>query len=196
MIAVNPPSTSRYRERHSTSREVRPGDALVLAELARTDAQNHRPVAGDTDLAEAVKVLGCAHQSLIWTRRRQASQLRSTLREFYPAALDAFDDLASGDALAVLAIAPTPARGRALFRSKIARSLQDWGGSWARGCSRVRGRPDRFHDTKSRKNYAGTSPITRASGKHRVVGILDGCLTHNMQYDEHTAWSHRSAAAA
>ena len=127
-----------------------------------------------------MKVLGCAHQSLIWTRRRQASQLWSTLREFYPAALDAFDDLASGDALAVLAIAPTPARGRALFRSKIARSLQDWGGSWARGCSRVRGRPDRFHDTKSRKNYAGTSPITRASGRHRVVGILDGCLTHNM----------------
>ncbi len=29
--------------------------------------------------------------------------------------------------------------------------------------------PNRFDDTKSRKNYAGTSPITRASGKHRVV---------------------------
>jgi hypothetical protein len=143
-----------------------------------------------------VKVLGCAHQSLIWTRRRQASQLRSTLREFYPAALDAFDDLASGDALAVLAIAPTPARGgRCSGRRSRApcRTGEDPGRAGAR---RVRGRPDRFHDTKSRKNYAGTSPITRASGRHRVVGILDGCLTHNMQYDEHTAWSHRSAAAA
>ena len=29
--------------------------------------------------------------------------------------------------------------------------------------------PNRYADTKSRKNYAGTSPITRASGKHRVV---------------------------
>jgi hypothetical protein len=29
--------------------------------------------------------------------------------------------------------------------------------------------PNRYADTKSRKNYAGTSPITRASGKHHVV---------------------------
>lgn len=29
--------------------------------------------------------------------------------------------------------------------------------------------PNRFTDAKSRKNYASTSPITRASGKHRVV---------------------------
>ena len=47
-----------------------------------------------------------------WMRGRQANLLRSTLREFYPAALDAFDELTSRDALAVLAIAPTPAAGR------------------------------------------------------------------------------------
>ena len=29
--------------------------------------------------------------------------------------------------------------------------------------------PDRFADAKSRKNYAGTSPITRASGSRRTV---------------------------
>ena len=29
--------------------------------------------------------------------------------------------------------------------------------------------PNRYADAKSRKNYAGTSPITRASGKHHVV---------------------------
>lgn len=56
----------------------------MLAELARTDAHNHRPIAGDSKLAEALKVLARAHQSLIWTRQRQANQLRSTLREFYP----------------------------------------------------------------------------------------------------------------
>ena len=85
VLAVNPMSTSRYRERHSTSgAKSDPGDAKVLAELARTDGHNHRPVAGDSDLAEAVKVLARAHQSLIWTRQRQINQLRSTLREFYP----------------------------------------------------------------------------------------------------------------
>ena len=29
--------------------------------------------------------------------------------------------------------------------------------------------PDRYADAKARKNYAGTAPITRASGKSRVV---------------------------
>ena len=29
--------------------------------------------------------------------------------------------------------------------------------------------PDRYLDAKSRRNYAGTSPVTRASGKKRVV---------------------------
>ena len=128
VLAVNPMSTSRYRERHSTSgAKSDPGDAKVLADLARTDAHNHRPVAGDSELGEAVKVLARAHQSMIWTRQRQTNQLRSTLREFYPAALDAFDELAGRDALAVLAIAPTPTAGRQLSRSKIAAALRRGG---------------------------------------------------------------------
>ena len=50
---------------------------------------------------------------MIWSRGRQTNLLRSTLREFYPAALVAFDDLASPDALEVLRVAPTPSSGRA-----------------------------------------------------------------------------------
>ena len=61
----------------------------MLADLVRTDGHNHREIAGDTELAEAVKILARAHQSMIWTRRRQANQLRSTLREYYPGALAA-----------------------------------------------------------------------------------------------------------
>ena len=77
VLAVNPLSTSRYRERHSTSgAKSDPGDAKVLAELARTGGHNHRRIAGDTDLAEAVKVLARAHQNLIWSRQRQVNQLR------------------------------------------------------------------------------------------------------------------------
>jgi hypothetical protein len=247
VIAVNPLSTARYRERLSTSgAKSDPGDAKVLAGLARTDAHQHRRVAGDSDLAEAVKVLARAHQSMIWSRQRQTNQLRSALREFYPAAVAAFDDLASGDALAVLAVAPTPAQGRRLSRSKIAAALRRGGRQRrveeraaeiqavlrapaleapplvadAMGTSvaalvavigelvaqigrleteladrfelhpdakiirslpglgmilgaRVLGEfgddPNRYADAKSRKNYAGTSPITRASGKHHVV---------------------------
>ena len=86
--------------------------------MVRTDRHNHRPVAGDSDLAGAVKVLARAHQSMIWNRRRQANQLRSVLREFYPAALAAFDDLTSSDAVEVLRMAPAPAVGQALSRSQ------------------------------------------------------------------------------
>jgi hypothetical protein len=31
---------------------------------------------------------------------------------------------------------------------------------------------------------------------NRLVGILHGCLCHATDYDEHTAWGHRSPAAA
>ena len=112
VFAVNPMSTSRYRDRHSTSgAKSDPGDAKVLADMVRTDRHNHRPVAGDSETVEAIKVLARAHQSMIWSRSRQTNCLRSTLREFYPAALVAFDDLASGDALEVLRVAPTPTLG-------------------------------------------------------------------------------------
>lgn len=128
VLAVNPLSVSRYRERHSTSgAKSDPGDAKVLAELARTDSQNHRPVAGDSELVESIKVLTRGHQNLIWTRQRQLNQLRSTLREFYPGALEAFPELANSDALAVLAVAPTPTLGRQLSISKITSALRRGG---------------------------------------------------------------------
>lgn len=114
VYAVNPLSTSRYRDRHSVSgAKSDPGDAKVLADMVRTDRHNHRPIAGDSDGVEAVKVLARAHQRMIWSRGRQTNLLRSTLREFYPAALLAFDDLTSGDALEVLRVAPTPSLGAA-----------------------------------------------------------------------------------
>ena len=94
VFAVNPMSTSRYRERHSTSgAKSDPGDAQGAGRDGPHRRPQPPPVAGDSDLAEAVKVLARAHQTMIWTRQRQTNLLRSTLREFYPAALVAFDDL-------------------------------------------------------------------------------------------------------
>lgn len=109
VVAVNPLQASRYRERHGTSgAKSDRGDAKVLADLVRTDRQHHRAIAADSEGAEAIRVLARAHQSASWNRQRQLNSLRSALRAFYPAALDAFGtDLASGDALAVLALAPT-----------------------------------------------------------------------------------------
>ena len=248
VYAINPLAASRYRERHSTSgAKSDPGDALVLAELVRTDRHNHRPVAGDSELAEAVKVLARAQQNLIWVRQRQLNTLRSTLREYYPAALEAFgDDLGSRDALAVLGRAPTPALGKGLSAAKVASAIRAAGrqrnvetkageirehlrgahleppaqlakayGATVKATvgiltemnaqlaaleEELRGsfetHPDaeiivslpglgtvlgarvlaefgddrtRYDDAKARKSYAGTAPITKASGKSKVV---------------------------
>jgi hypothetical protein len=247
VFAVNPMSTSRYRDRHSTSgAKSDPGDAKVLADMVRTDRHNHRLVSADSETVQTVKILARAHQSMIWSRGRQTNGLRSTLREFYPAALVAFDDLSSGDALEVLRMAPTPELGRGLSVAKISAALRRGGRqrrideraaeiqaalrapqlaapaavSTAMGASvaasvaviaamsaqtavlakeleagfeshpdaevvrslpglgtilgaRVLGEfgdePNRYGSAKSRKNYAGTSPITRASGTKRVV---------------------------
>jgi transposase len=96
VYAVNPRAVDRYRDRHAQAgAKSDGGDARVLADLVRTDRHQHRRVAGDSELAEAIKVLARSHQNLIWTRQRLANQLRSTLREFYPAALAAFAELAS-----------------------------------------------------------------------------------------------------
>jgi hypothetical protein len=194
----------------------------------------------------AVKTLARAHQSLVWTRQRQTNQLRSTLREFYPAALEPFASLHHNDAVAILSIAPDPATGRGLSASKIAAALRRGGRQrnieqrtitiqtalrseqlqappliadamgtvvkslaaiirqlnvqideletqladsfeqhpdakiirslpglgtilGARVLAEFGDDPNRYVDAKSRKNYAGTSPITRASGKTQVV---------------------------
>jgi transposase len=248
VFAINPLKVARYRERHGTSgAKSDPGDAHVLAEIVRTDRAHHRPVSGDSEQVEVVKTIARTHQTMIWTRQRQANQLRSMLREFYPAALVAFgDDLVGRDALAVLTVAPTPAEGRALTRPRVATLLRKSGrqrniekraeeiveslrgehlslspgltaayGASVRSLiavirtmveqvaileaevSRCFGQhpdaeiiasqpglgvvlgarvlaefgddKDRFVDAKSRRNYAGTSPITKASGTRRVV---------------------------
>ncbi len=94
VFAINPMSVARYRERRSTSgAKSDAGDAHVLADLVRTDRHAHRPIAGDSDLAEAVKVVTRAHKTLIWERTRHTLRLRRALLDFFPAAVTAFDDL-------------------------------------------------------------------------------------------------------
>ena len=91
---INPMSVARYRERHSTSgAKSDAGDAHVLAEIVRLDRTHRRPIAGDSPQAGAMKLVARTHQTLVWDRSRQLLRLRSTLREFFPAALRAFDDL-------------------------------------------------------------------------------------------------------
>jgi transposase len=246
VFAINPLSVARYRERHSTSgAKSDAGDAHVLAEIVRIDRAHHRPLAGDSEQAEAIRLVARTHQSLIWERSRHVLRLRSALRDFFPAALEAFADLDAPDALELLATAPDPERARRLTRRRIVAALrrahrrnvearateivQILGAEQLRRAASVQSAyaaivasqvaiietlntqvdqmaavvdahfgqhpdaeiytsqpglgvvlaarvlgefgddPHRYADAKARKNYAGTSPITRASGKKKMV---------------------------
>lgn len=272
VYAVNPKAVARYRERHHVGGgKSDAGDAKVLADLVRTDAHNHRVVAGDSDQVQAVKVLARAQQSLVWSRARETNRLRNALREFYPAALAAFEDLHDRDALAVLGRAPDPLTAARLTRSQLKAALR--AGGRARNLeatadrlhpllrteqlaapaavaaaystvvtaqvgvvtalntqlaalesaleqsfeqhpdadiilslpglgdilgARVLGEfgddPERFADAKSRRNYAGTSPITIASGKKRAV--LARHARNDRLYDAIDQWAFCSLQAS
>lgn len=244
--AVNPLQVARYRVRHSVSggkSDTR--DAHTLADMVRTDRHQLRPIAGDSVEAEAVKVVTRAHKTLIWERTRHTLRLRHALREFFPAALAAFDDLTAPDALQLLGAAPDPISARRLTKGRITAALKHarsrniaekaqaiqaalraeqlgqpavvtaaYGATvraqvailstlnteihsmqeqveahfgkhpdaeiylsqpglgiilGARVLAEFGDDKNRYADAKARKNYAGTSPITRQSGKKKTV---------------------------
>jgi transposase len=244
--AVNPLQASRYRERHGVSgAKSDSGDAHMLTDMVRTDSHQLRVVAGDSAEADGVRVLARTHKTLIWERTRQVQRLRHQLREYFPAALEAFDDLDAADALELLGKAPDPARAAALTRAQVSAALKrarrrDINGRATAILAALRGEqlgqppaltaacavtvrslialitvlneqvktlqrqveenfgrhpdaeiyrsqpgmgailgarvlgefgddPSRYADGKARRNYAATSPITRASGKKKVV---------------------------
>jgi hypothetical protein len=125
VFAITPMSVARYRERHSTSgAKSDSADAHVLAEIVRLDRGHHRPLAGDSDQGEAIKLTARTHQSLVWDHTRHVLRLRSTLRDFFPAALTAFPDLDAPDALELLRRAPDPEQAAQLTRSRITAALR------------------------------------------------------------------------
>jgi hypothetical protein len=255
VFAVNPAQVAGYRSRYGTSgAKSDAADAHLLADMVRTDAHQLRAVAGDTDLAEGIKVVARAHQSLVWEQTRHLLRLRAGLREYFPAALAALAagglELGDRDALELLGAAPDPDTAARLSQSKIAGMLRRGGrragshgdlparagqiqtalrteqltqpavlvGAYAAvtrsqvavlttlgtqirvlegqvgahfgrhpdaaiyrsqpGLGAVLGArvlgefgddPHRYASAKARKNYAGSSPITRASGRKTIV---------------------------
>jgi len=124
LFPINPLAVSRYRDRYAVSRaKSDPGDALVLANILRTDRAAHRPIPEDSELARSIRVLARAQQDAVWDRQQAANKLRSLLREYYPTLLATFDDLTSGDARATLGVAPTPAVAGKLRRATLRAAL-------------------------------------------------------------------------
>jgi transposase len=129
---VNPMAVARYRDRHSVAgKKSDHGDAVVLANVLRTDMDMHRPLPADSELAQAIAVLARAQQDAVWDRTTAHNRLRSHLREYYPAFLAAYASADGGimrpDARAVLAAAPTPADAARLTVTQLRAVLRKAG---------------------------------------------------------------------
>jgi len=125
VFGVNPLQVARYRERHGVSgAKSDAADAHTMADMVRTDAHQLRAVAADSPAAQAVKVVARAHKTLIWERTRQVQRLRYQLRDYFPAALEAYPDLDAPDALELLARAPDPASAARLTTAQVAAALK------------------------------------------------------------------------
>jgi hypothetical protein len=85
VYSINPMAVARYRERWTVARSTSDhADAVVLANILRTDAHAHRPLPRDSELVHAIAVLARAHQDATWRRTKASNELRSLLREYYP----------------------------------------------------------------------------------------------------------------
>jgi transposase len=172
VFAINPMAAARYRDRHSVSRKKSdPGDALVLANILRTDMHAHRPLPDDSDLVRAIAVLARAQQDATWNRQQIANQLRSLLREFYPAALEAAATWANGlcrpEARELLKTAPTPTKAARLTRAQIQAALRRAGRQ--RG---IEAQADRLRDI-FRGDYAHQPPLVEdALGKQMLALVV------------------------
>ncbi|WP_326673183.1 IS110 family transposase [Streptomyces canus] len=129
VYSINPMAVARYRERHRTARAKSDhADAMTLANILRTDADVHRPLPADSELVQAIAVLARAQQDAVWNRSQLINQLRSHLKQYFPAALAAFQvrgvGLDSREARAVLAVAPDPATASRLTRAQLRAALR------------------------------------------------------------------------
>lgn len=129
---VNPMSVARYRDRHSVAgRKSDHGDAVVLANVLRTDMHAHRPLPADSELAQAIAVLARAQQDAVWDRTTAHNKLRSHL--YFPGFLAAFagarDGIMRPEARAILAAAPTPADAAKLTPAQLRALLKKAGRS-------------------------------------------------------------------
>jgi transposase len=90
---VNPMSAKRYRERKSSSgNKTDRHDAWALADALRMDGAHWRALGPKDPILEELRILCRDEVALIEERTALINQLRQALREYYPAALEAFDD--------------------------------------------------------------------------------------------------------
>jgi len=107
---VNPKAAKRYRERKAPSgSKTDRCDAWSLADALRLDGHTWRPLQSDDPLTVELRLLCRDEIALIEQRTALVCQLRAALAEYYPVALEGFEDWTLPAAWAFIEAFPTPA---------------------------------------------------------------------------------------
>ena len=249
---LNPKAAQRYRDRKSPmGAKCDRLDAWSFGDALRTDGHGWRRLAAEDPLTQELRILCRDEVQLIQQRTALVCQLKQALHEYYPAALEAFDDWTAASSWAFVEKFPTPAAlvkagkrnwDKFLHPHRLARPerysqrleifaradqfcgtpavisaksrlavaivaqlrvLQKQLDNYRKAIEALFGRhPDndifgslpgagdklaprllsefgrnreRFIDAEAVQCYAGTAPVTKQSGKSRVVRIRQGC---------------------
>jgi transposase len=186
---VNPKTLDRARDRFRMSQSKSDSfDAYVLAEFLRTDHVHLRALQPDSEQAQALKMLTRDHHRLGRHKTRLLNQIEVTLKEYYPRPLEVFSDLQSQIALDFLQQYPTPRALSELTRrnwNRFAKREHRLGEQRGKELWEKLSQPmlwAELGDAKSRwqsfrhlQAEAGGVPVTKASGKSRVVQFRFAC---------------------
>ena len=111
LFPVNPKAAERYRERKAPSgSKTDRHDAWSLADALRTDGHAWRPLMPESETTAILRALCADEIGLIEQRTALVNQLIAALREYYPAALEAFDDWTLPTSWALVIEFPTPSK--------------------------------------------------------------------------------------
>ena len=105
---VNPMNAKRYRERKiSSGNKTDRHDAWALADALRVDGHGWRSLAAADPIIAELRILCRDEVALIEERTALVNQLQQALHEYYPSALEAFDDWTHAGAWAFIEAFPT-----------------------------------------------------------------------------------------
>jgi len=93
LYPLNPKAAERYRDRKAPAGAKDDAlDAWSIADGLRSDGRGWRPLRPQDPLTTELRLLCRDEVALIEQRTALVNQLKAALHEYYPAALDAFDD--------------------------------------------------------------------------------------------------------
>ena len=178
---VHPKAAKSYRQRQAPSGVKDDAlDAWSLADALRLDGAKWRALREQDPILEELRLLCADEAALIEQRTALVNQLQQALQEYYPAALEAFDDWTQAYTWAFVKAFPTPQKlGQATgHRRKVfLHTHQLWRSDTA---------PQRLAIFARAEGFCGGESVTRAKSR-LALALCESLQTLERQLEEYRA---------